>query len=61
MSDKKSCKNCMVMKRGECLGGKNVCEFYRYSPAMTEEMKRTWPDYGDATAIRLGKPRNRKD
>ncbi len=57
MSDDKSCKNCMVMKRGECFGKKNICEDYRYSPRVTEEIKRTWPDYGDATAIRLGKPR----
>ncbi len=57
MSCEKSCKNCIEMKRGECIGRKNICEFYRYSPPVTEEIKRTWPEYGDATAIRLGKPR----
>ena len=61
MSDTKTCKNCMEMKKGECLGRKTICEHYRYSPTMTEEMKRTWPDYGDATAFRLGKPRDRRD
>jgi len=50
----KDCKNCMEMKCGECFGQKNICEFYRYSPSATEETKRNWPKYGDATALKIG-------
>lgn len=57
MLDEKSCKNCMEMKRGECVGRKTICEAYKYSPSMTEEDKRNWPKYGDAFAIRIGRPR----
>lgn len=57
MSNEKNCKNCMEMKRGECIGRKNICEFYRYSPSISEKAKQNWPKYGDATAIRIGKPR----
>ncbi len=62
LSDKKSCKTCMLMKRGDCNGANNeMCEDYRHSPSVSEREKENWPKYGEATAIRLGKPRNRTD
>ena len=59
---KKSCKTCMLMKRGDCIGSTNeICEHYKHSPSVSEREKGNWPKYGEATAIRLGKPRNRID
>lgn len=56
----KTCKNCIEMKQGKCIGKQNICEDYRYAPPMTEEKKNQWPKYGDATAFRLGKSRRQR-
>jgi hypothetical protein len=34
---KRSCNNCMVLRRGDCVGGQDTCDYYKFSP--TIEMK----------------------
>ncbi len=41
----KSCKNCMDMRRGECFGRPQICEFFRYAPTITDKEKERWPDF----------------
>ena len=56
-SNAKSCNTCMLMKRGECFGKKEICPDYKHSPSVSEKEKENWPTYGDATAFKLGKRR----
>lgn len=49
----KTCKNCMVMRRGDCFGEQNICEMFRYAPTVSEEETKKWPKYGDATLYRM--------
>ena len=52
-----SCKECMILKRGDCFGAKEICDLFKFSPAVTKREKERWPQYGDATAFKLGKKR----
>lgn len=52
-----SCNDCMELKRENCFGEKEICEFFRYSPSVAKEEKEKWPKYGDATALKLGERR----
>lgn len=55
----RTCKNCMLMRSGECSGNK-VCEHFKYAPTVSEEETDKWPKYGDATYFkRFGKSRNK--
>ena len=47
------CKNCMLLKKGDCFGKDNICEDYRYAPDMDDEKRKNWPKYGDATFFRM--------
>jgi len=43
MGEERSCDNCRLKRRGECFGGKSVCQDYKYAPTMTEEQEKAWP------------------
>ncbi len=49
----KSCKNCIEMKKGDCFGQNSICESYKHSPVISEEKRKDWPKYGDATMFKL--------
>ena len=42
IAEENNCLNCMSLKRGECCGGKSVCEFFKYSPSINEGQKKIW-------------------
>ncbi|MBO5930554.1 MAG: hypothetical protein J6Q27_04605 [Clostridia bacterium] len=52
-----SCNTCMLMKRDECFGKKEICEFYKHSPSVSKELIDTWPEHGDAFKFRKIKKR----
>lgn len=55
------CRNCMLYRRYDCAGGKEICEDYRGVPAVDEYELQSRPKYGDATAIKEGEhTRNRR-
>ena len=47
------CKDCMVLRRGDCFGEKKLCSFFVASPKVTKEEMDNWPKYGDATYYRM--------
>ena len=52
-----NCQDCMLLKRGDCFGEKEICDFFKFSPSVTQREKERWPQYGDATAFKLGERR----
>lgn len=48
-----TCKNCMEMRKGECFGKSEICEFFRYAPTISKDEINNWPKYGDATYYRM--------
>lgn len=52
-----NCKDCMMLKRGDCFGEKEICDLFKVSPSVMKEEKERWPQYGDATAFKLGEKR----
>jgi hypothetical protein len=52
-SSRETCKNCMEMRKGECIGKQSICEFFRYAPNISKEELDNWPKYGDATYFRM--------
>lgn len=38
-----SCDNCMLMRREECFGQKNICEDYQHVPYVSKEEMESWP------------------
>ncbi len=54
-----SCDNCQLRKSGACSQLRNeLCGDYRAIPFIPIEVKDSWPEFGDATAFRLGEKRN---
>lgn len=37
------CKKCMVYKQEDCIGAKELCEFFKPSPEITKEEMDKWP------------------
>ena len=37
------CKKCMVYKQNTCIGEKELCEFFKSSPEITQEEIDNWP------------------
>jgi hypothetical protein len=52
---RKSCKNCIEMRKQECVGEDTICQFYRYAPSISIAEMENWPKYGDASYYRFGK------
>lgn len=44
MSDN-TCKNCMLLKKGDYFGKDKICEDFRYSPSMSASDKEHWPSF----------------
>ena len=43
----------MLMRRGDCIGEKNICEYFREATNISKEEQADWPQYGDATYYKL--------
>ena len=43
MEEVRNCDNCRLKRNGECFGKNNICQDYKYAPAITEEQARAWP------------------
>lgn len=39
----KSCKNCMLYRSEDCIGKKEICEFYRHAPTISKDEMDNWP------------------
>lgn len=49
-----SCRNCFHRASGECTSLKNnLCEDYQRKQSVEESEKKNWPEYGDATTLRM--------
>lgn len=48
-----SCKKCMLYRREDCVGDVQICDFFEQSPDISDEEIKSWPEYGDATNLRL--------
>ena len=48
-----SCDTCMLKRREECFGSRTICGDYKHVPFISRDEKKAWPEYGDATAIRV--------
>lgn len=54
-SKRKTCNDCMLMRSEECVGAKEICEFFKYAPTIPKEEMVLWPTMGDALSIKFGK------
>ena len=54
-----TCANCMEMRRNECFGKKEICEYFRYALTISKKESENWPQYGDATKFRMKSGRNK--
>lgn len=39
-----TCENCMVMRKGDCIGEKKICSYFKYVRTITKEEINSWPD-----------------
>ena len=53
MKNNNTCNDCMVQRRGDCIGQMHICSFFRFAPTMTQSDRDNWPKYGDATCLRM--------
>ena len=51
--NRKTCNNCMEMKKGECIGDKSISNDYRPSPEISKDELDRWPKVGDASFYRF--------
>lgn len=50
---KYACKDCMDFRNGNCFGGGNICEDFRFAYTFSRRETENWPTIGDATYLRL--------
>lgn len=50
--DHENCKFCMLMKKGDCWGSRETCEFFKSAGCVSDEEKANWPTECDASYIR---------
>lgn len=48
-----TCNDCMLMRSEECVGAKEICEFFKYAPTIPKEEMQLWPTIGDALSIKF--------
>ena len=55
---KRCCETCKSYRDNSCSGFGPVCSEYERAYAISDDQKKDWPKFGDATAIKLNKGRN---
>jgi len=57
--DTPSCFQCMLQARDDCFGMPyGICEKFVRKPEISDDKRKNWPKYGDASAYRFGEHRD---
>jgi len=49
----KVCSNCMKYRSEKCFGSKSICFDFKYTGKISNEEREHWPEYGDASYMRM--------
>ena len=57
--NKNTCLVCKDFKKGLCFGRVSICNDFEKAYEVPKNEQKFWPEYGDATSIRLSKTNGR--
>ena len=49
----KECSDCMNNRSEKCYGSKTICSDFKYTGAISNTDRELWPEYGDASYMRM--------
>jgi hypothetical protein len=49
----RACNNCMNYRSEKCYGSKTICSDFKYTGAISNTEREVWPEYGDASYMRM--------